>query len=134
MGIARRASACAAFALAPGPPICEHVGKARSISHFAPDRWLSGWQSLAIYRSMLKRRLPVGFVVPAQPVEREKPPTGAEWIHEIKHDGYRMIVRKEGEKSGFTTAKRSIGVDGSPPSPEARRFSRPRASPLTVRP
>jgi bifunctional non-homologous end joining protein LigD len=35
--------------------------------------------------------------VPAQPVEREKPPTGAEWIHEIKHDGYRMIVRKEGE-------------------------------------
>ena len=46
---------------------------------------------------MLKRHLPAGFVVPAQPVEREKPPTGAEWIHEIKHDGYRMIVRKEGE-------------------------------------
>ena len=46
---------------------------------------------------MLKRRLPVGFVVPAQPVERKKPPTGAEWIHEIKHDGYRMIIRKEGE-------------------------------------
>jgi ATP-dependent DNA ligase len=45
----------------------------------------------------LKRHLPAGFVVPAQPVEREKPPTGAEWIHEIKHDGYRMIVRKEGE-------------------------------------
>jgi bifunctional non-homologous end joining protein LigD len=46
---------------------------------------------------MLNRHLPAGFVVPAQPVEREKPPTGAEWIHEIKHDGYRMIVRKEGE-------------------------------------
>jgi bifunctional non-homologous end joining protein LigD len=46
---------------------------------------------------MLKRHLPAGFVVPAQPVEREKPPTGAEWIHEIKHDGYRMIVHKEGE-------------------------------------
>jgi hypothetical protein len=44
---------------------------------------------------MLKRRLPVGFVVPAQPVERDKPPTGAEWIHEIKHDGYRMIVRRD---------------------------------------
>jgi ATP-dependent DNA ligase len=42
---------------------------------------------------MLKRHLPAGFVVPAQPVEREKPPTGAEWIHEIKHDGYRMKVR-----------------------------------------
>jgi hypothetical protein len=28
---------------------------------------------------MLKHHLPVGFVVPAQPVEREKPPAGAEW-------------------------------------------------------
>jgi hypothetical protein len=37
---------------------------------------LSGGGSLAIYRAMLKRRFPVGFVVPAQPVEREKPPTG----------------------------------------------------------
>jgi bifunctional non-homologous end joining protein LigD len=46
---------------------------------------------------MLKRPLPAGFVVPAQPVEREKPPTGAEWIHEIKHDGYRMIVRRDGD-------------------------------------
>jgi ATP-dependent DNA ligase len=46
---------------------------------------------------VFKRRLPAGFVVPAQPVEREKPPTGAAWIHEIKHDGYRMIVRKEAE-------------------------------------
>jgi ATP-dependent DNA ligase len=50
---------------------------------------------------MLKRPLPAGFVVPDQPVEREKPPTGAEWIHEIKHDGYRMIVRKEGENVGL---------------------------------
>jgi hypothetical protein len=33
-------------------------------------------------------------------------PTGAEWIHEIKHDGYRMIVRKEG---GFSAARPSTG-------------------------
>jgi hypothetical protein len=36
---------------------------------------------------MLKRHLPVGFIVPAQPVEREKPPAGPDWVHEIKHDG-----------------------------------------------
>jgi len=36
-------------------------------------------------------KAPAGFIVPAQPVERDKPP------HEIKHDGYRMIVRREGE-------------------------------------
>jgi bifunctional non-homologous end joining protein LigD len=44
-----------------------------------------------------RRTLPAGFIVPAQPVEREKPPAGPDWIHEIKHDGYRMIVRRDGE-------------------------------------
>jgi bifunctional non-homologous end joining protein LigD len=29
-------------------------------------------------------------------VEREKPPTGPGWVHEIKHDGYRLIVRRDG--------------------------------------
>jgi bifunctional non-homologous end joining protein LigD len=32
---------------------------------------------------MLKQNLPAGFVVPAQPVEREVPPSGADWVHEI---------------------------------------------------
>jgi bifunctional non-homologous end joining protein LigD len=44
----------------------------------------------------LKRKLPAGFVVPAQPVQREKPPAGPSWIHEIKHDGYRLVVRRDG--------------------------------------
>jgi hypothetical protein len=39
--------------------------------------------------------LPAGFVVPAQPVLASKPPSGADWVHEIKHDGYRMIVRRD---------------------------------------
>jgi ATP-dependent DNA ligase len=45
---------------------------------------------------MLKRHLPVGFIVPAQPVESDTPPVGPDWVHEVKHDGYRLIVRKEG--------------------------------------
>jgi len=46
---------------------------------------------------MLKRKFPPGFILPAQPVERDNPPAGADWVHEIKHDGYRMIVRRDGE-------------------------------------
>jgi bifunctional non-homologous end joining protein LigD len=46
--------------------------------------------------AMRIKRLPVGFVIPAQPVLASKPPTGADWVHEIKHDGYRMIVRRDG--------------------------------------
>jgi bifunctional non-homologous end joining protein LigD len=45
---------------------------------------------------MLKRNLPARFVIPAQPVEAGRPPSGAQWVHEIKHDGYRVIVRRDG--------------------------------------
>jgi ATP-dependent DNA ligase len=42
------------------------------------------------------KQLPAGFVSPAQPVLASKPPSGPGWVHEIKHDGYRMIVRRDG--------------------------------------
>jgi bifunctional non-homologous end joining protein LigD len=42
------------------------------------------------------KRLSTGFVVPAQPVKASKPPVGTDWVHEIKHDGYRIIVRRDG--------------------------------------
>jgi ATP-dependent DNA ligase len=42
------------------------------------------------------KRLPTGFIIPAQPVVASRPPSGANWVHEIKHDGYRMIVRRDG--------------------------------------
>src|SRR6516165_11871506 len=47
---------------------------------------------------MLRSKLPAGFVVPAQPVQRAAPPSGADWVHEIKHDAYRIIVRRDGER------------------------------------
>jgi ATP-dependent DNA ligase len=37
---------------------------------------------------MRNKRLPAEFVVPAKPVKASKPPSGADWVHEIKHDGY----------------------------------------------
>jgi bifunctional non-homologous end joining protein LigD len=40
--------------------------------------------------------LPAGFLIPAQPVLASKPPSGAGLVHEIKHDGYRMIVHRDG--------------------------------------
>jgi ATP-dependent DNA ligase len=45
---------------------------------------------------MRLRRVPPGFVVPAQAIKAAKPPSGPDWVHEIKHDGYRMIVRRDG--------------------------------------
>ncbi len=36
-----------------------------------------------------------GMIEPCIPTRTTKPPVGPQWIHEIKHDGYRLIARKE---------------------------------------
>jgi ATP-dependent DNA ligase len=38
-----------------------------------------------------------GFVDPCIPTLAAKPPVGPGWVHEIMHDGYRLIVRRDGE-------------------------------------
>ena len=45
-----------------------------------------------------KRQLPPGFVVPCQPTLAEKMPAGEGWIHELKHDGFRILAFKDGDK------------------------------------
>jgi bifunctional non-homologous end joining protein LigD len=44
---------------------------------------------------MVQRR-PSGFVAPCQPSKVARPPSGPLWVHEIKHDGYRLMVRQDG--------------------------------------
>jgi hypothetical protein len=39
---------------------------------------------------------PLGFIKPCAPVLYEVAPAGPDWLHEIKHDGWRMIARKDG--------------------------------------
>ena len=41
-----------------------------------------------------RRRLPAGFIEPAQPTLVAKPPVGHGWVHEGKHDGYRLLALK----------------------------------------
>ncbi len=44
-----------------------------------------------------------GLIEPCIPTRATKPPVGPQWIHEIKHDGYRLIARKrEGRVRLFT--------------------------------
>jgi ATP-dependent DNA ligase len=39
---------------------------------------------------------PAGFIIPPQPVRASNAPSGTDWVHEIKPDGYRLIVRRDG--------------------------------------
>ena len=36
-----------------------------------------------------------GFIEPCLPSRADKPPSGSIWIHEIKHDGYRLMARRD---------------------------------------
>ena len=47
---------------------------------------------------MLQRTLPAGFIAPCLPTKTDKLPSGGQWLHEIKHDGFRIIARKDGER------------------------------------
>ena len=48
--------------------------------------------------SLHPRTLPAGFISPCLPINAPQPPSGAEWLREIKHDGFRVIARKEGKR------------------------------------
>ena len=47
---------------------------------------------------MLQRTLPAGFITPCLPTKTDKLPSDSQWLHEIKHDGFRIIARKNGER------------------------------------
>jgi bifunctional non-homologous end joining protein LigD len=40
-------------------------------------------------------RRPVGYIPPCLPSRAERPPAGPEWLHEIKHDGFRIMARRD---------------------------------------
>ena len=59
---------------------------------------------------------PSGFVAPCLPSKVTKPPTGSLWVHEIKHDGYRLMVRRDGSRircftrNGYDWADRFLAI------------------------
>jgi bifunctional non-homologous end joining protein LigD len=42
------------------------------------------------------RTLPAGFIEPCLPTKANTLPSGGLWLHEIKHDGFRIVARKNG--------------------------------------
>ena len=44
------------------------------------------------------RTLPAGFIEPGLPTKADTLPSGGLWLHEIKHDGFRIVARKNGAR------------------------------------
>ena len=53
-------------------------------------------------RSVLKRN---PFIIPSAPVLKRQPPTGPQWLHEVKFDGWRAQLHKAGDKVAIFTRK-----------------------------
>jgi ATP-dependent DNA ligase len=52
-------------------------------------------------RAAARRRdltLPSGFIAPCLPMMAPSPPSGPLWLHEIKHDGLRIVARTDGRR------------------------------------
>jgi ATP-dependent DNA ligase len=47
---------------------------------------------------MVQRRRSSGFIAPCLPSKVARPPSGPLWVHEFKHDGYRLMVRRDGTR------------------------------------
>jgi ATP-dependent DNA ligase len=55
------------------------------------------------------QRRPPGFIEPCIPTLASRPPTGPQWVHEIKHDGYRLIARKTATGSACSPGAATTG-------------------------
>jgi ATP-dependent DNA ligase len=52
-----------------------------------------------------------GYIPPCIPTRAYKVPAGPDWVHEIKHDGYRLQVRREGD--GTASVNLALLSDGN---------------------
>jgi bifunctional non-homologous end joining protein LigD len=84
-----------------------------------------------------RRNPPAGFIRPCEPPLTDHPPAGPGWLHEIKHDGFRILAWKQGEGvkvrsrraadftdrfSRITEAVRNLNVDVAMTGDEAVVF------------
>jgi bifunctional non-homologous end joining protein LigD len=60
----------------------------------------------------------------------DKPPSGPDWLHEIKHDGYRLLVRKRDSRVRMFTRRGFDCTHKLPPISDA--LAAPRAKSITI--
>jgi bifunctional non-homologous end joining protein LigD len=69
----------------------------------------------------LRRNPPAGFVRPCEPALVERPAAGSRWLHEVKHDGFRILARKLGERANVWSRRGADFTDRFPAIAEAVR-------------
>ena len=67
------------------------------------------------------RRLPPGFIRPCSPVLVAKSPAGPGWLHEVKHDGFRLLGFRDGARVKLWSRRGADFTDRFPRIAEAVR-------------
>ena len=52
---------------------------------------------------------PPGFIEPCLPSKVTRPPSGPLWVHEIKYDGYRLVVGPVMQKQKYAALTGELG-------------------------
>ena len=72
-------------------------------------------------RRPFPRPLPPGFIAPCLPTASDRCKSGPEWVHEIKHDVYRLIARRSDDRVRLYTRRGFNWADRYPRIVEALR-------------
>jgi bifunctional non-homologous end joining protein LigD len=80
--------------LRPSTPLSGHCYR----GHTSWGLFFKRATKLMLWRSSTPARHPPGFVEPCLPTVADSVPSGPQWVHEIKHDGFRFICRREGNR------------------------------------
>ena len=63
--------------------------------------------------------LPADFITPCLPSKATQPPFGPDWAHEIKHDGYRLMLCRDSDRVRCFTKNSHDWADRFPAIVEA---------------
>jgi ATP dependent DNA ligase domain len=121
----------------PSPRVRIRIGDYESDWVFSGGLVFLNWAELNVpqvtgrfySRAMAARIRTDGFVDPCIPSRAAKAPQGPGWVHEIKHDGYRPIVRRDGAtvrlftRRGYDWTDRYPAIATAAGKPRAKSFT-----------
>ena len=73
--------------------------------------------AIALYPPGRLQRHSSGFIEPCLPSKVALPPSSPLWLHEIKHDGYRLVVRRDGSRVRCFAQRARLGLISSGDGP-----------------
>ena len=77
---------------------------AGSVRRFDSARYSSYLQAMSAHQELQRRlKRAAATIEPCLPRKAKVPPSGPDWLHEIKHDGFRILARKDGDQVKLIT-------------------------------